>query len=339
MKPVRATRISLGVLLILHGLAHTTAGYWATGHGPLGISTALWMIACLAFVGAGFGVFGVTPFRIYWRPLVLVGAVASILLLAGWSHPWLVPGLALDAAFVAIAMRMRDRIASSHKRAARIAPGFAWVFLAYLTALIALQPWYTRWGTSAEERRTPLIGDSASLDPRYLIDYGITIRALPEDIWPWMLQLGQDHGGFYSYDRIERLFGARIHNADRVHEEWQQREPGDQVLAVPVGYLGGIFGDSVGWRISALDHNRVMVFENWGTFALRPGENGTTRLLIRTLGSAEPSIPAILFAPVGLLLFEPAHFIMERGMLLGINARAEQSGRTRLLASQRTRGT
>lgn len=338
MRPALATRIVLGILLGLHGLAHTTAGYWATGFGPLGISTALWLTACVGFVGGGFGILGVSQLRTYWRGLVLAGAFASMLLLSGWSHPWLLPGIALDMAFVTIAVLWRNPIPESRERAARAGSGLAWTFLLYLTALIAFRPWYTRWGTTVEERRTPLTGDGGVINPRYRIDHGITIRARPEDIWPWMLQLGQDRGGFYSYDRLERLFGARIHNAERIHPEWQSRELGDRVLAVPAGYLGGVFGDTLGWRITALDHNRVMVLENWGTFALRPVNDSTTRLLVRTLGTAEPAPNAILFAPVGLLMFEPAHFIMERGMLRGIKARAEQSGRIGSVSSNRIGG-
>ena len=333
-----AVRAALAVLLILHGLAHTAAGYWATGRGPLGIATALWLAATLGFVSAGFGLLHVEGLRYYWRGGVLVGAIASTLLLAGWSHPWLIPGLLIDAVFVAIAFRMREPILRSRSRAARVGAVLCWTFLAYITAVIALRPWYTRWGTSPEDRQTYLPGDGAVTDARYRIDHAIAIRATPEQIWPWLLQLGQDRGGFYSYDRLERLVGAQIRNADRIHPEWQDRDVGDFVRAVPPNYLGGIFGDTVGWRIIALDHPRVMTLENWGTFALRPVDDSTTRLLIRTIGSAEPNLDAILFAPVGLVLFEPAHFIMERGMLRGIRERAERNaGRTVTLRARESR--
>ena len=338
MTKALAARVVTGVLLVMHGLAHTTAGYWATGRGPLGISTALWVTATLGFVGAGFGIIGVNHLRLYWRGLVLFGALASLLLLAGWSHPWLIPGIVFDLIFVTIAVLWRERIPKSTARATRVGAGLAWTFMAYLAAIIALRPWYTRWGTTPDERQIPLTGDGAYIEPRYRIDHGITIRATPEEIWPWMLQMGQDRGGFYSYDWLERAFGADIHNANRIIPEWQDRDLGDRVLAVPPGYLGGLLGDTLGWRITALDHNRVMVLEDWGPFALRPVDDSTTRLLVRTLGTAEPAPDAIVVAPIGLLLFEPAHFIMERGMLLGIKSRAERGAKLGLAASRRTGG-
>jgi hypothetical protein len=332
-----AGRILTGILLILHGLAHTTAGYWATGFGPLGISTLFWLTATLGFAAAGFGIIGVNPLRLYWRGLVMVGALASLMLLGGWSHPWLIPGILLDLAFVTIAVLWRERLPKWTTPVARIGGGLSWAFLVYLALLIAGRPWYTRWGSTPEERRMPLTGDGGVAQPRYRIDHAVTIEAPADQIWPWLLQLGQDRGGFYTYDWLERAFGAQIRNADSIHPEWQDRDLGDRVLAVPPGYLGGVFGDTLGWQITALDHNRVMVLEDWGTFALRPIDERRTRLIIRTLGAAEPTPEAILFSPVGLLLFEPAHFIMERGMLLGIKARAERTARLGL-AVTRTNG-
>jgi len=55
----------------------------------------------------------------------------------------------------------------------------------------------------------------------------------------------------------------------------------------------------------------------------------TTRLYVRTRGDAEPTLASVTIAPLGLLVFEPAHFIMQRSMLLGIRDRAEQARRGR----------
>jgi hypothetical protein len=48
-------------------------------------------------------------------------------------------------------------------------------------------------------------------------------------------------------------------------------------------------------------------------------------MLIRTRGEGTPSFAGVLASPFTLLVFEPAHFIMERAMLIGIKERAEQS--------------
>jgi hypothetical protein len=61
----------------------------------------------------------------------------------------------------------------------------------------------------------------------------ITIQTPAEDVWPWIAQLGQGRGGFYSYDAVENLIGCDIHSADQIVERWQDVEIGDQVNLAP----------------------------------------------------------------------------------------------------------
>lgn len=49
-------------------------------------------------------------------------------------------------------------------------------------------------------------------------DGGITVNALPEEIWPYMQQAGQSKGGWYSFERLERLFTFDIRN----HYDWKK---------------------------------------------------------------------------------------------------------------------
>ncbi|MEW5931812.1 MAG: hypothetical protein AB1941_30450 [Gemmatimonadota bacterium] len=56
---------------------------------------------------------------------------------------------------------------------------------------------------------------------------------------------------------------------------------------------------------------------------LEPAGPGAIRLIIRTRGAGEDGPAALALSPLGLVLFEPAHFVMERRMLLGIKERAE----------------
>jgi hypothetical protein len=92
-----------------------------------------------------------------------------------------------------------------------------------------------------------------------------------------------------------------------------------------------MLGDDLGWRISAIDPGRAMVLEGWGSFVLTPIDPNTTRMHIRTRGEGIPTLGGVTMTPIGLLVFEPAHFIMERGMLLGIKSRAEKSMQGRRL--------
>ena len=74
---------------------------------------------------------------------------------------------------------------------------------------------------------------------------GITIRASADEVWPWIAQLGQGRGGFYSYDFFENLVGCDIHSADRVVPEWQDVAVGDEVKLYPEGPLD-VVGVEVG---------------------------------------------------------------------------------------------
>jgi hypothetical protein len=206
-------------------------------------------------------------------------------------------------------------------RAAGHAAGIA--FLAYASAAVLLRPWHTRWGATDAERAMRLLGDELVPEAHYRMDHAITIQAPADSVWPWLVQIGQDRAGFYSYDALERAIGDDIHNADRIHPEWQTIGLGDLVRAAQPDYLGGRLGPDVGWRVVALDPGRGFVLENWGAFVVRPVDERTSRLHVRMRGEGRPTVLGTLLGPFNLLVFEPAHFIMERGMLLGIRARAE----------------
>jgi len=57
--------------------------------------------------------------------------------------------------------------------------------------------------------------------------------ALAGAVWPWLAQIGQGRGGFYSYDFLENLLGLDIHSTDRIHQEWQDVQAGDHVHLAP----------------------------------------------------------------------------------------------------------
>jgi hypothetical protein len=61
----------------------------------------------------------------------------------------------------------------------------------------------------------------------------VPVRAGAGVVWPWMAQLGQGRGAFYSYDFLENLVGCDIHSAERVVAEWQSIDVGDTVHLHP----------------------------------------------------------------------------------------------------------
>jgi hypothetical protein len=194
-------------------------------------------------------------------------------------------------------------------------------------------PWQRDWGATDAEVTMPLPGDALTAPPVEQNTRAITIAASPEEVWPWLVQMGADRGGFYSYAWMENLFGLKIHNADRIVDEWQQLAVGDWVWANR--------GRSGGWVVEHLEPNVALVlktgdpktgraatrdegvgFEFQWTFALRPAPLGATRLLIRERTAYGRWLTRWLMAPVGLV-----SFVMTRKMLDGIRVRAESASR------------
>jgi len=318
----------LGVFLLFHGLAHAGIGLWAGETGRWWLPLSLWELSMVGFLAAGFGAIGVTGLKEFWRPLTIIGAVSSLVLLIVTPGVVLVPGLTVD--FIALSLIAYSRDATTDSRGVPRHPALrltgviiSWAFLLYVATVLALRPFNIQWGTTATERAGVLPGDEFVPVAHYRIDHGITINAPPEAVWPWVIQIGQDRGGFYSYTKLENAVGAKITNANRIVPEWQQRQVGELVPTVPENYLGGIFGSRLGCRVLKVVPGQALVLEGWGAFVLLPTGENKTRMLIRTRAEGTPSFAGLLEAPFRLLVYEPAHFIMERGMLIGIKQRAQ----------------
>lgn len=194
-----------------------------------------------------------------------------------------------------------------------------------------LKPWQERWGATDAEAAGSLAGDEHVAEPATQVTRAITIDAPPHEVWPWLVQIGANRAGFYSYDWLENAVGLDIHSADRIERDWQELEVGDGVRANRDG--------SAGWYVVELVPDVVMVlkmadfkrdrvmrrtegigFEFGWTFALHALPHDRTRLFVRErVGFGKP-LTRILFGPVGF-----ASFVMTRKMMLGIKQRAERS--------------
>ena len=317
-------RTLLGLALLLHALAHANAGMLAANDGSVA-PTTLWAIASVSLLAAAFGLFGVRWLDRVWQVFCLAGIGSSLLMLTIYRPATAAAGIIVDVVllgivgFVAIPPRAWTRPRTGPW--AVVGRALVYATLAYVAIVIVARPWQLRWGSSDAELRATLPGDDLVPNAHYTIQHAVTVRASPDSVWPWLVQLGQDRGGFYSYAWLERLVGDDIRNANRVHPEWQTLRTGDLVRATQPDYLGGAFGPNLGWRVTRIEPNRVIVLGGWGAFILEPA-NGSTRLIVRTRGAGKPNVA---LAPFGLLVFEPAHFIMERRMLLGIKERAERA--------------
>ena len=326
----------LAWLIIIHGLLHASIGVWAAAGNSLAAVNTLWSIAIVGYLAAGFALLRVPRLRTHWKTLLVTATVASMLLLIGYGGFIGALGMPIDLllAFIAFDVMQRsfdtdiDKVEIVH---ARGLPHPVWhiagwtgavVALIYVAAVVSVRPLYLHWGTTAAERIAELPGDPATSGARYRVDHGITIRAPADSVWPWLVQLGQDRGGFYSYSRLERMFGDRIANADRIHPEWQTIAVGDTIRATQPDYFGGRFG-TLGWKVTAVVPGRALVLEHWGAFVVQPIDSTSSRLFIRTRESGSPSFLGLVLGPLNVFAFEPAHFIMQRGMMRGIRDRAE----------------
>jgi len=84
-------------------------------------------------------------------------------------------------------------------RAGIVAPWFYYGFA---------RPRMLNWGASSAEMIKPLPGDDLVLNPTKTQTRAITINASPDEIWPWLVQIGYQRGGWYSYDILEAAAGA-----------------------------------------------------------------------------------------------------------------------------------
>jgi hypothetical protein len=191
------------------------------------------------------------------------------------------------------------------------------------------RPWHMRWGATDDEVIKPLPGDELVPEPVIQSTRAVTIDAPAYDVWPWLVQMGYGRGGFYSYDILEnittRMFGMRsqYQSVDRIVTELQDLREGDFIPAAPQDYLGGRFAGKIGWRVALLEPERALALEHWGTFVLEPVDERATRFVARSRGPDTP-LARLYYA-----FWEIPHFIMERGMLLGVKRRAEALARER----------
>jgi hypothetical protein len=180
---------------------------------------------------------------------------------------------------------------------------------------------FLRWGATDAEMAASQPGDELIREANVTATRAITIRRSPDVVWPWIAQLGQGRGGFYSYDVLENLLGFDIHSADSLVPEWQRLEVGDEVRLAP----------TVGLKVAILEPGRALVlqgalplaqappFDSTWAFILCEQADGTTRLLSRERYGYQRWWAPLVVEPT-----QAVSFVMSRKMLFGIRDRAER---------------
>ncbi|WP_435612576.1 hypothetical protein [Streptomyces sp. bgisy159] len=208
---------------------------------------------------------------------------------------------------------------SKHRpRAGRRSLGVATAALALYG--VFLRPRVLTWGATGEEAGRGYPGDDLVPDADASSTMATTLPAPPPAVWGWLVQMGCNRGGWYSWDRLDN--GGHP-SAERIVEQWQDLHTGRHLDSLPSG--------DAWFVVAVLEPERTLVLRSlttlpsgrpydrfdappraytdaiWG-FHLRPEPGGRTRLVVRTRGRSRPRP---LTRPMDILFWEPAHLIMQ----------------------------
>lgn len=174
--------------------------------------------------------------------------------------------------------------------------------------LLVLRPWHIRWGATDEEVSRSMPGDEVIPNATLFTTRAITIRARPEEIWPWLVQMGYGRAGWYSYDRIDN--GGRPSARQILPDLQVPLRVGARVSASP---------DGGGFRVLGVETNRYVTLgpQAVWTLALYPQPDGTTRFVQRL------RMKYFWRRAVWAVMIDIGDFVMMRKMLLNVKQRVE----------------
>lgn len=204
--------------------------------------------------------------------------------------------------------------------------------LGAVAAYGALQVLGRRAGSTVQEREADLPGDELVESPQLVTDHALTIAATPEEIWPWLTQMGWHRAGFYTPEWVDRLLFPDNWASPHRLEPSLVREltVGDTIPDGPPG--------TAEYVVHRVDPPWLLVLRStthvppgWDAkydarivwtwcFTLTPEPSGT-RVHLRVRGRMSPR----WFAALYVATIIPADFVMARGMLKGLKTRAEAS--------------
>lgn len=194
--------------------------------------------------------------------------------------------------------------------------GVAIAVVVTATYVVVVGPWQRRWGTTDSELHRPMPGDDL-LPPRAATTTrAITIEGKPDDVFPWLLQIGYGRGGWYSYDWIDNDGRPSV---ERIVPELQQLAVGDRIEMLP----------SFGPIVQRIEPNHYIVSggdtDSW-CLLVEPSGEGWTRLISRWRQDW-PKNPGTY---AWIAISDPGAFLMERRMLRRIRdlARTQPARRT-----------
>lgn len=186
---------------------------------------------------------------------------------------------------------------------------------ALILYLVFVRPWQLRWGSTETDIMRPMPGDDIVQKPSFNATRAVTVNAPPENIYPWIVQMGVTRAGWYSYDLLDNL-GRR--SAETILPEHQNIQVGDIIPMSPDGKQGMFVRD--------FKHNEwILWWDNKGNsswaWGIYPEGDSRSRLVTRVRVKYEWLSPAIVFN----LIIEFFDIVMMRKCMLGIRNRAEKA--------------
>jgi hypothetical protein len=180
------------------------------------------------------------------------------------------------------------------------------------------------WGATGEDVARPMMGDELLVNPEFNSTRAVEINAPPEDIWPWIVQIGNTRAGFYGFDNLDN--GGNP-SADSILPEYQSMQAGDSIP-------GGVYKGNVWYlmEVREVDPGKEMLWVfietpwkgatwSWGLYRI---DDNRTKLVSRlrqtyTFDSFQQIIP--------ISLIDVCEVLMMRTTLRGIKYRAERINR------------
>lgn len=213
-----------------------------------------------------------------------------------------------------------SRAAGKSQRGARIWRLIRKILVIFGTGVVVLvlffyavyRPWQRTWGATEQEVDRVMRGDEIVRDPTFNATRAVTIKGRPEEIWPWLVQVGYRRAGFYSYDWLDN---DGIASAERILPAYQNLTLGDKIP----------LSKSVDAEVQVLELNKFMLLVTGGgsdthgswtwAWALYPQDAEHTRLVTR--------LRVQLRDPLSNLMLDSFEIVMMRKCLLGIKRRVE----------------
>jgi hypothetical protein len=212
-----------------------------------------------------------------------------------------------------------------------------------------IRPWQMHWGATPEEVARSLPGDDLIPNATWNATRAVTVAATPEQIWPWLLQIGWGRAGWYGYDLVDN--GGRP-SVWEILPEHQHLEVGKEFPMSPWTATVCYAFEEPRWMLwrgrpdppassstdapgpsgqgtSVGQAQRLVASGGTWLWYLDPIDERHTRLMTRLRDEYRWTSPFI----AAQLVIDVVDFPFMRKVLLGIKARAEAAARGGALAS------